>query len=77
MMPFASPLEIITRRFINQRLKAGLKPVRADTEIFSAGKIMDQVWSGISSAKVLVAELTTPNPGVFYELGLAHALKNL
>ena len=50
-------------------------PVRADTEIFGAGKIMDQVWSGISAAKVLVAELTTRNPNVFYELGLAHALK--
>ncbi|MGH8660124.1 MAG: hypothetical protein ACREV4_17105 [Gammaproteobacteria bacterium] len=36
---------------------------------------MDQVWSGINAAKVLVAELTTRNPNVFYELGLAHALK--
>jgi hypothetical protein len=36
---------------------------------------MDQVWSGISAAKILVAELTTKNPNVFYELGLAHALK--
>jgi hypothetical protein len=36
---------------------------------------MDQVWEGISSAKVLVAELTSRNPNVFYELGLAHALR--
>ena len=36
---------------------------------------MDQIWQGITSAKVLVAELTTKNPNVFYELGLAHALK--
>ena len=36
---------------------------------------MDQVWSGIKTAKVLVAELTTKNPNVFYELGWAHALK--
>jgi hypothetical protein len=36
---------------------------------------MDQVWSGINAAKVLVAEMTTRNPNVFYELGLAHALK--
>jgi len=36
---------------------------------------MDQVWSGINNAKVLVAELTKRNPNVFYELGLAHALK--
>jgi hypothetical protein len=35
---------------------------------------MDQIWSGINAAKVLVAELTSRNPNVFYELGLAHAL---
>ncbi len=52
-----------------------MRPVRADDDIFATGKIMDQVWSGINSAKVLVAELTTKNPNVFYELGLAHALK--
>lgn len=54
--------------------KAGLLAVRADADIFGTGKIMDQIWSGINAAKVLVAELTTRNPNVFYELGLAHAL---
>ena len=76
MMPFASPLggyyESVYKPAIE---KAGLQPVRADAEIFGAGKIMDQVWSGIRRAKVLVAELTQRNPNVFYELGLAHALK--
>lgn len=76
MMPFASPLggyyESVYRPAIE---KAGLRPVRADAEIFGAGKIMDQIWSGIRGAKVLVAELTTRNPNVFYELGLAHALE--
>lgn len=76
MMPFAEPLggyyESVYRPAIE---KAGLRAVRADADIFGTGKIMDQVWSGILSAKVLVAELTSRNPNVFYELGLAHALK--
>ena len=54
--------------------KTKLTPVRADNEIFATGKIIDQVWRGINAAKVLVAELFTRNPNVFYELGLAHAL---
>jgi nucleoside 2-deoxyribosyltransferase len=54
--------------------QAGLTPVRADAEIFGTGKIMDQIWRGIHNADVLVAELTTKNPNVFYELGRAHAL---
>ena len=55
--------------------KAGLTAVRADDDIFATGKIMDQVWRGIKQATVLVAELTSKNPNVFYELGLAHALE--
>lgn len=42
---------------------------------FLARKIIDQIWQGINAAKVLLAELTTRNPNVFYELGLAHALQ--
>lgn len=55
--------------------QAGLQALRADAEIFGTGKIMDQIWRGIRSADVLVAELTSKNPNVFYELGLAHALE--
>jgi hypothetical protein len=76
MQPFALPLGDYYEKIYRPAIeKAGLRPVRADAEIFATGKIMDQVWSGINAAKVLVAELTTRNPNVFYELGLAHAMK--
>lgn len=76
MQPFAPPLGDYYDKVYKPAIeKAGLKPVRADTDIFGTGKIMDQVWEGINSAKVLVAELTNRNPNVFYELGLAHALR--
>lgn len=76
MQPFGGFLgtyyETIFKPAIEQ---AGLTPIRADNEIFATGKIMDQVWRGIRQATVLVAELTSKNPNVFYELGLAHALE--
>lgn len=76
MQPFAAPLGDYYEKIYRPAIeKAGLRPVRADAEIFATGKIMDQVWRGINAAKVLVAELTTRNPNVFYELGLAHAMK--
>ena len=76
MQPFAAPLGDYYEKVYKPAIeKAGLKPVRADADIFGTGKIMDQVWEGINTAKVLVAELTSRNPNVFYELGLAHALK--
>jgi hypothetical protein len=75
MQPFAPPHGDYYEKIFKPAIeKTGLQSVRADAEIFGAGKIIDQVWRGINAAKVLVAELTTRNPNVFYELGLAHAL---
>lgn len=76
MMPFGAPLGSYYGLIYEPAIrKAGLKPVRADADIFGTGKIMDQIWSGIRSAKVLIAEMTDRNPNVFYEPGLAHALE--
>lgn len=76
MMPFADPIGNYYPSIYKPAIeKAGLTPVRADDDIFTTGKIIDQIWSGINSAKVLVAELTSRNANVFYELGLAHALQ--
>lgn len=75
MMPFGVPTGGYYSSIYEPAIqKAGLTPVRADADIFGTGKIIDQIWRGITSASVLVAELTNRNPNVFYELGLAHAL---
>lgn len=75
MMPFADPVGGYYKAIYEPAIaRAGLRAVRADDEIFATGKIIDQIWSGITAAKVLVAELTGRNPNVFYELGLAHAV---
>jgi len=75
MMPFTNPLGGYYATIYEPAIrKAGLTPIRADTDIFGTGKIIDQIWAGITRAKVLVAELTGRNPNVLYELGLAHAL---
>ena len=75
VMPFAGAVGGYFQQIYEPAIKkAGLLAVRADADIFGTGKIIDQIWSGINAAKVLVAELTTRNPNVFYELGLAHAL---
>jgi hypothetical protein len=75
MQPFSAPYGNYYEKIFKPAIeKTGLHAVRADAEIFATGKIIDQVWRGINDAKVLVAELTTRNANVFYELGLAHAL---
>lgn len=75
MMPFVPPIGGYYATVYEPAIKkAGLTPVRADTDIFATGKIIEQIWTGLRRAKVLVAELTGRNPNVLYELGLAHAL---
>ena len=76
MMSFGAPVGgYYTTIYEPAIAKAGLRAVRADDDMFTTGKIIDQIFSGITSARILVAELTGRNPNVFYELGLAHALE--
>ena len=75
MQPFTSPHGDYYEKIFKPAIdKTGLKPVRADAT-YSAPENIDQIWRGINAAKVLVAELSTRNANVLYELGLAHALK--
>jgi hypothetical protein len=75
MMPFSDPIGGYYDSLYKPAIeKAKLKPDRADSDIYGTGKIIDQIWKGITSARVLLAELTGRNANVLYELGLAHAL---
>lgn len=51
----------------------GLKCERAD-DIHESGSIMRQVLLQLHSAKLVLADLTTQNANVFYELGVRHAM---
>jgi hypothetical protein len=58
MMPFAEPIGGYYKSIYETAItKAGLRPIRADDDIFATGKIIDQVWAGITAARVLVAEV--------------------
>ena len=72
--PFGEPFDTYFEQIFKPALEeSGLYAVRGDS-IYRPTSIVDEIWQGIRSAKVLVAELTGRNPNVFYELGLAHAV---
>ena len=54
-------------------IEAGFEPHRAD-DLHRAGAIVNDIWRYTKQAKVILADLTTTNPNVLYELGLAHAI---
>ena len=75
VMPFAEPVGGYYAAIYQPAIdKAKLRANRADADIYGTGKIIDQIWNGINSARVLLADLTGRNANVLYELGLAHAL---
>lgn len=74
IMPFAEPFDTLYREVIRpvaERLD--FKISRVD-EIAGPGIIVDDIQRQISEANAIVAEISSRNPNVFYELGYAHAL---
>jgi len=53
--------------------RAGLTAKRGDTTL-RTGNLTQNVWNEVLESGCIVADLTTPNPNVYYEVGLAHAL---
>jgi hypothetical protein len=55
--------------------KAGLEPLRADEEL-AGGIIHKPMFERLILCSYAIADLTTANANVFYELGVRHALKS-
>jgi hypothetical protein len=43
-------------------------------EVYGTDPIIDDIWIGINSAAFVIADLTTRNGNVMYEVGLAHTV---
>jgi hypothetical protein len=50
-----------------------LSLARAD-DFYTNHAIMQDVWSAIYYARIIIADCTGKNPNVFYEIGIAHTL---
>jgi len=77
--PFPGPCQInfdnVYEKVIVPAVKrAGLEPLRADQEI-SGGLIHLAMFERLLLCKYAVADLTTANPNVYYELGIRHAVR--
>ncbi len=73
-MPFISELKPVFDNHIKPVAKElNLTIARAD-DFFSQNSIMEEIWSAIAQASILIADCTHKNPNVFYEIGIAHAI---
>jgi SIR2-like domain len=74
MIPFGREPESIYWNLIKPTAEGlGLTPLRAD-QITAQGTIMEQIRAAIRESRVCIADISTANANVLYELGLAEAL---
>jgi nucleoside 2-deoxyribosyltransferase len=72
--PFKEPFNTVYTDHISSALRSkGVSTERAD-EIFSTDVIIEDIWKGINSASLVVADVTGKNPNVLYEVGMAHTV---
>lgn len=74
LMPFKPELKPIYDDHISKSLQElGIDALRADA-IFSNKPIIDDILNSLRNARIVIADLTTNNPNVFYETGICMAL---
>jgi hypothetical protein len=75
LMPFSSDIDPIYRDHITEVVskKMTLSLKRAD-DFYTNHAVMQDVWSAIYHAQVIIADCTGKNANVFYEIGIAHTL---
>jgi hypothetical protein len=74
LMPFTQELKPVYQdHIIKVTQSLDLKITRAD-DFFSTHAIMSDIWNAICDARLIIADCTSRNPNVFYEIGLAHTV---
>ena len=75
VMPFSEPWsdDVYRNMLLPGIVDAGFEARRGD-EIVRIGDLSTNVWRSITQAGLVVAEVSVPNPNVYYEIGLAEAL---
>lgn len=74
LMPFEKEFDDIYQLGIKQScIDAGAYCERVDEQIYHES-ILERIYNQISKADIVIADMTSRNPNVFYEVGYAHAL---
>ena len=75
VMQFSDTFNALYRDVIKPTCeKFGLEAIRAD-DIYKCDLIINDIARSIEEASVIIADVTTDNPNVFYEVGYAHGIK--
>jgi hypothetical protein len=74
LMPFNEKWSEDSLLIIKQAAEGLPLNVQRADDIFAPGEIINDVWEMINYAGLIIADISTHNANVFYELGLAHTI---
>lgn len=74
IMPFHSEFDDVYRLGIRPGIEDAEHRCRRADDIYSSGPVMERVWHYLVSSWIVVADVTSRNANVLYELGIAHSL---
>ncbi len=75
LIPFDQEFDVIFNKLIKPALEeVGYEVKRADS-FLNQQNILKDIVRGIAEADLIVVDLTTLNPNVFYELGISHTMQ--
>src|SRR5438270_10854450 len=72
IMPFGDEFDAVFEQLIVPALSQ-FDVIRADTRL-DQRSILEKIVTGVATASLVIADLTTLNANVMYELGIAHTL---
>jgi hypothetical protein len=74
-MQFSEPFNEMYRDAIAPLVaEVGYNPIRVD-DVSHPGIILNDIWLQLTEASLVIAEITEANPKVYYEVGVAYALR--
>jgi hypothetical protein len=73
-MPFAKDFTPVYGAIKEACSETGMNPLRVD-ELHETGPIVKQIFREIGKADFVIADISTKNPNVYYEIGLAHCIR--
>lgn len=74
IMPFSPELDDVYHLGIREVVESLNYSCKRVDEMEFTGDILDEIYNSIINSKIIVAEVSNPNPNVYYEVGYAHAL---
>jgi hypothetical protein len=77
-MPFDDSFKPVFRAIVTalKDPRVNFSCTRAD-DVFGGRHIIEDILKGIGRAEVIIADVSAKNPNVFYELGIAHMVKDM